>query len=189
MQTAIELSVSMPKIYIDISQSKSAAPLLQPSVLPEEVHISLGSVLDAAGALRNCRFPGSQHHPLGSAGHCKKSPSDSAGQQCRFPNRPHHHPFEGQTSSAADDGGAARCPFVASQEYPSDSANPCQDSSPDCGAALHINVVCDGCDGPVRGFRYKCVQCPDYDLCQTCEAKGLHKHHIMCRVGEPVSVS
>ncbi|XP_020854304.1 sequestosome-1 isoform X2 [Phascolarctos cinereus] len=44
---------------------------------------------------------------------------------------------------------------------------------------VHPNVVCDGCNGPVVGSRFKCTVCPDYDLCSTCEAKGLHKEHNM----------
>merc|ERR1712107_444855 len=45
--------------------------------------------------------------------------------------------------------------------------------------------VCDGCDGPVVGPRYKCLVCPDYDLCATCEARGLHAHHKMIRLPAP----
>ncbi|XP_072487348.1 sequestosome-1 isoform X8 [Notamacropus eugenii] len=44
---------------------------------------------------------------------------------------------------------------------------------------VHPNVVCDGCNGPVVGNRFKCTVCPDYDLCSTCEGKGLHKEHNM----------
>ncbi|KAJ1128282.1 hypothetical protein NDU88_006661 [Pleurodeles waltl] len=44
---------------------------------------------------------------------------------------------------------------------------------------VHPNVICDGCDGPVVGNRFKCTICPDYDLCSTCKAKGLHKEHHM----------
>lgn len=46
----------------------------------------------------------------------------------------------------------------------------------------HFNIVCDGCDAPVCGFRYKCLQCADFDLCQTCEAKSLHNGHLMVRI-------
>ena len=47
---------------------------------------------------------------------------------------------------------------------------------------VHFMVTCDGCEGPVRGFRYKCLQCPDYDLCGKCETNGLHPGHPMIRV-------
>ncbi|XP_013363326.1 PREDICTED: sequestosome-1 [Chinchilla lanigera] len=42
---------------------------------------------------------------------------------------------------------------------------------------VHPNVICDGCDGPVVGTRYKCSVCPDYDLCAVCEGKGIHREH------------
>lgn len=42
---------------------------------------------------------------------------------------------------------------------------------------VHPNVICDGCNGPVVGTRYKCSVCPDYDLCASCEGKGIHKEH------------
>merc|ERR1712209_332836 len=53
------------------------------------------------------------------------------------------------------------------------------------GAQVHWGVVCDGCDGPVVGPRYKCLVCPDYDLCATCEARGLHAQHKMIRLPAP----
>merc|ERR1711963_1275075 len=53
------------------------------------------------------------------------------------------------------------------------------------GQAHHHGVVCDGCDGPVVGPRHKCLVCPDYDLCATCEARGLHAHHKMIRLPAP----
>merc|ERR1712038_722034 len=52
-------------------------------------------------------------------------------------------------------------------------------------AQVHWGVVCDGCDGPVVGPRHKCLVCPDYDLCATCEARGLHVHHKMIRLPAP----
>ena len=53
---------------------------------------------------------------------------------------------------------------------------------------VHYGVSCDGCDGSVQGFRYKCMVCPDFDLCSLCEAKGLHPGHNMIRIASPESI-
>merc|ERR1712226_831325 len=50
---------------------------------------------------------------------------------------------------------------------------------------LHPGIVCDGCDGPVLGPRYKCLVCADYDLCKDCEGRGLHSQHKMVRLPQP----
>merc|ERR1712047_241531 len=52
----------------------------------------------------------------------------------------------------------------------------------------HFGVTCDGCQGPVIGFRYKCVKCPDYDLCGKCEAKGFYPGHNMMRIATPETI-
>lgn len=49
----------------------------------------------------------------------------------------------------------------------------------------HPNVVCDACDQPIIGFRYKCIECIDYDLCMECEPKMLHEQHVMMRLPRP----
>uniref|UniRef100_UPI00358FF26D sequestosome-1-like n=1 Tax=Myxine glutinosa TaxID=7769 RepID=UPI00358FF26D len=49
----------------------------------------------------------------------------------------------------------------------------------------HPGVVCDGCEGPVVGTRYKCTVCSSYDLCSKCKERGLHAEHIMCEVPFP----
>lgn len=51
---------------------------------------------------------------------------------------------------------------------------------------VHPNVVCDGCNSGVVGVRFKCVQCPDYDLCSTCANNGLHSEHEMIRFCKPI---
>ncbi|KAJ7316414.1 hypothetical protein JRQ81_002576 [Phrynocephalus forsythii] len=51
---------------------------------------------------------------------------------------------------------------------------------------VHPNVICDGCDGPVVGARFKCTVCPNYDLCNTCEGKGVHKEHNMIMFPSPL---
>jgi len=46
----------------------------------------------------------------------------------------------------------------------------------------HQGVICDGCDSKVRGIRYKCTRCYDFDLCSTCEEKNSHPsdHELLC---------
>lgn len=44
----------------------------------------------------------------------------------------------------------------------------------------HVGVVCDGCNArPITGPRYKCMVCPDYDLCGSCYLRRheLHPEH------------
>ncbi|SCU88897.1 LAFA_0E15148g1_1 [Lachancea sp. 'fantastica'] len=72
---------------------------------------------------------------------------------------------------------------------------------------LHEEVVCDGCfpepwqgsktafpscqeSGFIKGPRYKCVYCYNYDLCSTCVANGVEngthkKYHNMIRISSP----
>lgn len=49
----------------------------------------------------------------------------------------------------------------------------------------HKNVECDGCEGPVKGYRYKCLDCPNYDLCMNCEQQFKHSNHRMIRIPVP----
>ena len=51
---------------------------------------------------------------------------------------------------------------------------------------MHRGVICDGCNRPVCGIRYKCVICPDFDYCEECEKK-LHKEHShpMVQISRP----
>lgn len=48
---------------------------------------------------------------------------------------------------------------------------------------IHDGVECDACGvWPLIGFRYKCIQCPNFDLCQACESAHKHADHIMVRM-------
>ncbi|XP_026317119.1 uncharacterized protein LOC113228145 [Hyposmocoma kahamanoa] len=43
-------------------------------------------------------------------------------------------------------------------------------------------LKCNLCENIIKGgFRYSCVQCPDFDLCGACEAKGAHRMHYVLR--------
>jgi len=50
---------------------------------------------------------------------------------------------------------------------------------------LHRNVFCDGCKGTISGRRYKCLTCPDYDLCSICIDKSIHDEHPTIRIVSP----
>jgi sequestosome 1 len=65
--------------------------------------------------------------------------------------------------------------FVSTNQQPTDTAN----------KECHTGVECDGCKGPVVGFRYKCVVCPNYDLCEKCSAAGVHAEHNMIKIAKP----
>jgi len=35
-------------------------------------------------------------------------------------------------------------------------------------------AMCDNCQERIKGLRWKCLKCPDYDLCTTCKQKNVH---------------
>jgi len=43
------------------------------------------------------------------------------------------------------------------------------------GDVIHYNVQCDSClTSPIKGARFKCVKCRNFDLCGQCESFGKH---------------
>ncbi|KAF7649035.1 hypothetical protein LDENG_00148360 [Lucifuga dentata] len=60
--------------------------------------------------------------------------------------------------------------------------------APPMAPVLHPNVTCDGCDGSVVGTRFKCMVCPDYDLCSQCQARGFHTEHALHPIFAPPPV-
>ena len=50
----------------------------------------------------------------------------------------------------------------------------------------HVGIACKGCgNNNIVGFRYKCIICPNYDLCSDCETGGHHLSHYMMRIATP----
>ncbi|KAI0452660.1 hypothetical protein F5B21DRAFT_482480 [Xylaria acuta] len=58
-------------------------------------------------------------------------------------------------------------------------------------AYVHRGCLCNGCGMlPIRGIRYRCANCPDFDLCEMCESQGSHnKAHVFYKVKIPVPSS
>ncbi|KAI6782289.1 E3 ubiquitin-protein ligase-like protein [Emericellopsis cladophorae] len=54
---------------------------------------------------------------------------------------------------------------------------------------VHRGCQCNSCGMvPIRGIRYRCVNCDDFDLCETCESQGMHiKTHIFYKIRVPAS--
>ncbi|KAK7431195.1 hypothetical protein QQZ08_002235 [Neonectria magnoliae] len=52
---------------------------------------------------------------------------------------------------------------------------------------VHRGCQCNACGMvPIRGVRYRCANCADFDLCETCEAQGVHtKTHIFYKIRVP----
>ncbi|PBP22179.1 EF hand domain protein [Diplocarpon rosae] len=56
-------------------------------------------------------------------------------------------------------------------------------------AYVHRGCACNSCNVlPIRGIRYRCANCADYDLCEGCESQGQHtKTHIFYKIRVPAS--
>ncbi|KAK7750914.1 hypothetical protein SLS62_007177 [Diatrype stigma] len=51
------------------------------------------------------------------------------------------------------------------------------------------NAICDGCDKYIRGVRHKCLDCPDWDYCATCQENAgfIHPNHRFVAIYEPLA--
>ncbi|KAI8909873.1 hypothetical protein DFJ77DRAFT_433078, partial [Powellomyces hirtus] len=49
-------------------------------------------------------------------------------------------------------------------------------------------ITCNHCGvSPIRGFRFKCANCVDYDVCEACEALDVHlKTHVFVKIRIPI---
>ena len=54
---------------------------------------------------------------------------------------------------------------------------------------MHVNYVCDGCGAdPIKGIRYKCAYCDDFDFCNNCEKTENHDFdHPFIKIKNPVN--
>ncbi|KAG9240242.1 EF hand domain-containing protein [Calycina marina] len=54
-------------------------------------------------------------------------------------------------------------------------------------SVVHRGCGCNACgEVPIRGTRYRCANCADYDLCELCESQEVHiKTHIFYKIRMP----
>ncbi|KAF1933986.1 uncharacterized protein M421DRAFT_415039 [Didymella exigua CBS 183.55] len=52
---------------------------------------------------------------------------------------------------------------------------------------IHRGITCNGCDEkPIRGIRWHCANCVDFDLCSSCEATNSHtRTHVFYKIRVP----
>lgn len=51
---------------------------------------------------------------------------------------------------------------------------------------VHENFICDGCGmAPIKGVRYMCSVCSNFDLCENCERDGVHAGHCLLKIRKP----
>ncbi|KFY63157.1 hypothetical protein V497_02103 [Pseudogymnoascus sp. VKM F-4516 (FW-969)] len=57
------------------------------------------------------------------------------------------------------------------------------------GRNVSHQAICDGCDKYIYGVRHKCLDCPDWDYCQTCvpNAQFIHPRHRFVPIYESVA--
>ncbi|RUS28498.1 hypothetical protein BC938DRAFT_481816 [Jimgerdemannia flammicorona] len=54
------------------------------------------------------------------------------------------------------------------------------------GAVYH-QAQCDFCESIIKGMRHKCINCPDFDLCDSCIALAATQHpdHTFMQIAKP----
>lgn len=55
-----------------------------------------------------------------------------------------------------------------------------EESKEPVGEPEHVNIECDGCgENPIKGARFKCSVCKNFDYCSTCEDRLGHEHPFL----------
>lgn len=59
-------------------------------------------------------------------------------------------------------------------------------STDEIRSIYHEGILCDVCDKDIYGFRYKCLDCEEFDMCMDCEPRQIHKEHLLLRITNPM---
>jgi len=81
-------------------------------------------------------------------------------------------------------------PVAIVSKIESDFITQCRLEYEQINTNLHDNVIhmaiCDNCKKDVKGIRYKCSICPDYDHCEACDQLNVHKEHKFIKITKAV---
>ncbi|KAH7715558.1 hypothetical protein AAVH_17043 [Aphelenchoides avenae] len=95
-------------------------------------------------------------------------------------------PLTASVNRATETPAASRAP----RKQPARSESPTRTSTPGRKTASTQQwAFCDNCkvnggkSQHICGTRFKCAVCDNFDLCEACEASGVHAHHVMLRIG------
>ena len=51
----------------------------------------------------------------------------------------------------------------------------------------HENIFCNSCKkNNIKGIRYKCISCYNYDLCDICESQKIHNYHFFIKINNSI---
>lgn len=113
--------------------------------------------------------------------------AEAVGSPLRVEDTKEAAPVEAEEPQAAAD------PPVEADAQPPTEAPPAaqEEEAKGTPTAVHEGVFCDLCGmSPITGHRYKCTVCTDFDLCGTCQGRGLHfPHHALVQAKLPLQDS
>jgi len=108
---------------------------------------------------------------------CKTCPDYDLCEKC-FDIKGVHVPAEHQFEKILKPTGRSGCPYYQRRHCSRQPEDVPQSE------VLHP-ATCDGCGARVKGIRYKCNNCLDYDLCQACKDKNIHSDHTFTALLRP----
>ncbi|KAK3942328.1 next to BRCA1 gene 1 protein [Diplogelasinospora grovesii] len=130
-----------------------------PALIPDRIVPILNDFLYSSMRTCNCCV---QELPELQFVHCTTCDDYDLCRACFAKNQHGHHPKHA---------------FVAAVEGTRLEPNVHRRLAP--GRDTTHSAICDGCDKTIRGVRHKCLDCPDWDYCSSCEvnASFIHPGH------------
>ncbi|XP_022250695.1 next to BRCA1 gene 1 protein-like isoform X2 [Limulus polyphemus] len=77
--------------------------------------------------------------------------------------------------------------LMTQPECQKESNKSCESDTKHKDSPVHVGIICDSCKKVVQGIRFKCWNCPNYDLCEKCESlPNIHdEDHVFLNIKKP----